>query len=192
VQEIHTDVVPLQSLFKQLVSGDLYLVGSSSATDGQGFIKFYPSLGDASRTPRDIHILTLQGHPEFSESIITGLTWQLKDMMDVPTLIDYWGPKGGLYDDEPLNKEGTGRRWWKTDGVNIISVVYWKMLGVTPLAEASKFVSKEGITRVLQKPEALEASVKARREGKAVLRRWWRLLNSFKLFRKILSATIQW
>ena len=82
-------------------------------------------------------------------------------------MIDYWGPKGSLYDDEPLNKEGTGRRWWKTDGVNIISVVYWKMLGVTPLAEASKFVSKEGITRVLQKPEALEASVKARREGES-------------------------
>jgi len=192
VQEIHTDVVPLQSLFRQLVLGDLYLVGCSSATDSQGFIKFYPSSGDVSRTPQNIHILTLQGHPEFSESIVTGLTRQIRDMMDVPTLIDYWGPKGGLYDEEPLSKEGTGRRWWKTDGVDIVSPVYWKMLGVQPSVEVSEFVSKEGITGVLQKPEQPSASLKSEREGKIVLSRWWRLINSFKSFRKIIIAAIRW
>lgn len=192
MQEIHTDIVPLQSLFRQLVLGDLYLVGCSSAIDSQGFIKFYPSSGDVSRTPQNIHILTLQGHPEFSESIVTGLTRQIRDMMDVPTLIDYWGPKGGLYDEEPLNQEGTGRRWWKTDGVDIVSPVYWKMLGVQPSTETSEFVSKESITRVLQKHEQPSASLKSGREGKVVLSRWWRLMNSFKSFRKIIIEAIRW
>ena len=66
------------------------------------------------------------------------------------------------------------------------------MLGIQPSAEVYEFVSKEDIAGVLQKPEKPSASPKCGREGKIVLSRWWRLINSFKSFKKIVTAAIRW
>ncbi|KXN85526.1 Putative glutamine amidotransferase-like protein C13C5.04 [Leucoagaricus sp. SymC.cos] len=141
LQQTHRDHVPLESLEKQFASGDLHLIGHTGVTGNQGVLKFNSSPSDPEyevvKSHRDIHVLTLQGHPEFSESIVTGIVRQRAEdgAMDVPTATNYWGEMGGDYEDEPEEKQGTGRRWRKTDGFDIVAVVLWKMLGITPTEE---------------------------------------------------------
>ncbi|KXN85529.1 Putative glutamine amidotransferase-like protein C13C5.04 [Leucoagaricus sp. SymC.cos] len=129
LQEMHRDHVPLESLNTQFASRDLYLLGHTDLTENQGVVKFYPP-SDSDTEPKDeiakshqeIHILTLQGHPEFSEGVVTAIVRARAEdgAMDVPTVTDYWG---------------TGRRWRKTDGFDIVATALWKMLGVIPTGE---------------------------------------------------------
>lgn len=134
LQQMHRDLVPMESLSQQFASGELELLGSTGHTENQGFVKFYPpsSGSDVVKTHQNIHIITVQGHPEFYESLITGIVRQRAELMGPPTVSDYWGHKGGEYDDEAGEKDGTGRRWHKTDGFDIVALVLWKMLGVIP------------------------------------------------------------
>ena len=132
LQQMHRDYVPAETLSKQFASGELELIGSGGNTDNEGFVKLYPVSQDVIRTPQDIHVLTLQGHPEFSEAIITKIVRQRLDVMGPQTVTNYWGHKGDHDDEEPQNKEGTGRRWLKTDGVDIVSKAIWNMLDLDP------------------------------------------------------------
>jgi hypothetical protein len=132
---MHRDYVPVESLPKEFASGELRVIGYTGVTDNHCFIKFYPCTAwekeGVVRTARDIHILCIQGHPEYSESIITEMVRQrVQPNMDHATVTDYWGEKGGDYDDEPDDKTATGRRWQKTDGLNVFANVLWKMVGV--------------------------------------------------------------
>ncbi|KAL9709415.1 hypothetical protein Ac2012v2_007151 [Leucoagaricus gongylophorus] len=142
LQQVHSDHVPVESLSNQFASGELHLVGSTRSTRNQGVIKFYPVSDNEVKTPRDIHILTLQGHPEFSESMITRIIREHVDDMALSTLNDYWGPKGSNYDSEPEDKDETGRRWLKTDGIDIVSRALWRMLVEVPPRDDTE----EGIT----------------------------------------------
>ncbi len=125
---MHRDHVPVETLSRQFVSGELELIGFSSNTDNEGFIEFYPASRDVLKTPRNIHVLTLQGHPEFSEALITKIVRQRSEIMGLQTVTNYWGHKGNDNEEEPQDKEGTGRRWLKTDGVDIVSKAIWNML----------------------------------------------------------------
>jgi len=176
---MHRDHVPLESFSKQFASGELELVGSSGPTGNQGVIKFYSSSKDA-RTARDVHVLTLQGHPEFCESIVTGIVRQRVDDMGIPTVTDYWGSKGGNYDFKPQNKLITGRRWKNTDGFNVVSQVLWKMLGVEPVSSVS---SKEGN---LQK----SAIVQVESDPRIMLSMWWKFVSGFYIFINILRRIV--
>ncbi|KAL9713304.1 hypothetical protein Ac2012v2_002909 [Leucoagaricus gongylophorus] len=128
LQQMHRDHVPVETLSRQFVSGELELIGFSSNTDNEGFIEFYPASRDVLKTPRNIHVLTLQGHPEFSEALITKIVRQRSEIMGLQTVTNYWGHKGNDNEEEPQDKEGTGRRWLKTDGVDIVSKAIWNML----------------------------------------------------------------
>ncbi|KAF5359720.1 hypothetical protein D9756_003063 [Leucocoprinus leucothites] len=198
LQEIHKDHVPLASLFKSFASGELRLVGSTGTTVNQGILKFYPSSsGDVVRSPRDIHVMTLQGHPEFTESIMTGMIRQnLNDFKDI--VADYWGPKGGDYDNEPADKEGTGRRWYKCD-TDVVGQVYWKMLGVIPCVDDyGKPQGKEGAAGVSPNVEALRSSIKVESEGQSPSggSTTWRWTDSFRfvtnLFWSMLGRASRW
>lgn len=183
LQEMHRDHVPLESFSKQFASGELELVGSSGPTGNQGVIKFYSSSKDA-RTARDIHVLTLQGHPEFCESIVTGIVRQRVDDMGVPTVTDYWGSKGGNYDFKPLNKAITGRRWKNTDGLNIVSQVLWKMLNVEPDVDVSSERSN------MQKTRDLDAIAKVESDSRIMLSMWWKLISGFYIFINVLRRIV--
>ncbi|KAF9451555.1 class I glutamine amidotransferase-like protein [Macrolepiota fuliginosa MF-IS2] len=132
IQQMHRDHVPLESLSGPFSSKELHLLGSTSISDNQGFVKYYPSENQDSNSLERIHIITLQGHPEFTESIVTGIIRQrsASGVIDAAAAQGYFGEKGDQGDAEPQNKEGTGRRWWKDDGVSIIGSVFWKILGV--------------------------------------------------------------
>lgn len=198
---MHRDHVPVESFANQFTSGDLRLVGSTGPTKNQGVIKFYPLPPDSKeevvRTHRDIQVLTLQGHPEFSESIVTGIIRQRIDGMGTATVTDYWGQKGGDYDDEPKDKTDTGRRWRKTDGLDIVSQALWKILGVTPLAGAyDESKEKEGITRMSKTAES-GVIAKVQPTNKATSWSWgWRLTDGLNLvsnlLRKMFSMTSWW
>jgi len=140
--------------------------------------------GNEVKTPRDIHILTLQGHPEFSESIITSIVREQVDGMAFSTLNDYWGLRGGDYDDEPEDKDETGRRWLKTDGKDVVSQVLRRMLVQTPPREDT-----EGGTAVASRRKISNA-------GPDKLSRLWNLSSGMKfvsnLLRRILTVTSWW
>ncbi|KXN82257.1 hypothetical protein AN958_02807 [Leucoagaricus sp. SymC.cos] len=55
--------------------------------------------------------------------------------MGTEVVCDYWGTKGGEYEEEPAIKDETGRRWEKTDGLDYVAKALWKMLGVMPESE---------------------------------------------------------
>ncbi|KXN85517.1 Putative glutamine amidotransferase-like protein C13C5.04 [Leucoagaricus sp. SymC.cos] len=145
IQQMHRDHVPLESLEMQLASGNIHLLGHNDHTGNQGVVKFYPSLSDPDpesspkviNSHQDIQILTVQGHPEFSEGIITAVAKiRTRDgIMDIATVTEYWGERGGDYEDEPDEKQGTGRRWHQTHGFDLIATALWKMLGVIPTEE---------------------------------------------------------
>lgn len=135
IQQMHRDHVPLDSVSELLSSGELHLLGSTDLSGNQGLIKFYPSVVNPEEDythPEDIHIMTLQGHPEFTESVVTGIIRQrsVSGAMDVATVGSYFGGKGDLGDQVLQDTDDTGRRWWKTDGVDVIGKVFWQMLGV--------------------------------------------------------------
>ena len=64
IHQMHRDHVPR-------VPPSFHLLGSTSVTKNQGMVKFYDS---DERTPKpdvsQIHILSVQGHPEFTAAII--------------------------------------------------------------------------------------------------------------------------
>ncbi|KAF5360670.1 hypothetical protein D9756_004450 [Leucocoprinus leucothites] len=198
LQQIHSDHVPVESFSKQFASGEIQLVGSTGPTNNQGVIKFYPSSSiDAIRTPRDIQVLTLQGHPEFSESIITGLVRQRADAFGPSTATDYWGHKGGDYEDEPVDKEGTGRRWQKTDGLDIVSQVLWKMLGVAPPTDANDEPgNEEHIDGMSGKTEAVSSISRAESNRRFLSGTQWILSQCFihvsNLFWKLIGVVPKW
>lgn len=133
IQQMHRDHVPLESLSNPICSKELHLVGSTPTSGNQGVVKFYPKSGNEAQghgSLDQIHIITLQGHPEFTESIVTGIVRQRAGVIDAAAAQSYFGEKGDVGDAEPPAQDGTGRRWWKNDGVDIVGRAFWKMLGV--------------------------------------------------------------
>ena len=177
----------MESLSNQFASGELHLVGSTRSTRNQGVIKFYPLSDNEVKTPRDIHIMTLQGHPEFSESMITRIIREHVDDMALSTLNDYWGPKGSNYDSEPEDKDETGRRWLKTDGIDIVSRALWRMLVEVPPRDDTE----EGITMAPHRQIGTVSNA-----GSDKLSRLWILSSGMKfvsnLLRRILTVTSWW
>lgn len=128
---MHRDHVPLESLSDSLSSGKIHLIGSTDLSSNQGFVKFQsPSPDSNPQSLEQIHIITLQGHPEFTESIVSGIVRLRADAIGADNVKSYFGAKGDLDGEEPSDKEGTGRRWWKNDGVDVVGKVFWRILGV--------------------------------------------------------------
>jgi len=60
-----------------------------------------------------IHILAIQGHPEFNEPIVTAMIEQRF--------------QSGIINQETVADAET-RRFWKTDGVDVIGKAIWEVL----------------------------------------------------------------
>jgi hypothetical protein len=107
---MHRDHVPL-------VPPTFHLLGSTAATYNQGMVRF--SSPDASLDPStplrltDIHVLTVQGHPEFTAPVSE-------------TIINDRVSRGIM--DEEVAADARGRMAWRNDGVGVIGRVVWKVL----------------------------------------------------------------
>ncbi|KAF9451446.1 class I glutamine amidotransferase-like protein, partial [Macrolepiota fuliginosa MF-IS2] len=132
IQQMHQDHIPLDSLSDPLSSKQLHLIGSTPTAGNQGIVKFYSDENQGDKSLERIHIITLQGHPEFNERIATAVIcrWSKLGILGPATAQNYFGEKGDQGDAEPRNKEGTGTRWWRDDGVGVVGSVFWKILGV--------------------------------------------------------------
>ncbi|KAF8657594.1 hypothetical protein AX16_002175 [Volvariella volvacea WC 439] len=113
IQEMHRDHVPE-------VLPNFYLLGSTSTCYNQGMVQFYPSVSSSSSPPsdfklRDIHIFTVQGHPEFTESIVNSI-------VEIRRYV-------GVISDE-LAQDVERRKYWRNDGVPVIGKAIWGVLGV--------------------------------------------------------------
>lgn len=89
------------------------LLGSTPACQVQGMVLPYP--GGSSSNIADIHILCLQGHPEFVSDI-------------VGKLIDA-RERSGVLSPEAV-KDARQRYDKKHDGVDVVGKVIWEMVGV--------------------------------------------------------------
>jgi hypothetical protein len=133
---MHRDHVPLDSVSESLSSGELYLLGSTDISGCQGLIKFNSSVTKPEEQdyidPKDIQIITVQGHPEFTESVVTGIIRIRSAAGTMPSTVaaEYFGEKGDTGDEMLPDSDDTSRRWKKTDGVDVFGRAIWRMLGV--------------------------------------------------------------
>jgi len=108
---MHRDHVPL-------LPPNFHLLGSTPVSKNQGMVRFHgdkaPPANNDDINPDDIHILTLQGHPEFTEPIATGLVERRS--------------ASGIIDTETAN-DAMERRYGPNDGVGIIGHAVWNVIG---------------------------------------------------------------
>ncbi|KIK01199.1 hypothetical protein K443DRAFT_99142 [Laccaria amethystina LaAM-08-1] len=97
IQEMHRDHVPA-------VPPTFYLLGSTPLSMNQGMA-----------TLKDIHIFTVQGHPEFTQPIVDGLVEQRAS--------------SGVIDAEAA-ADAKRRQFWQNDGVPVVGKAIWGILGV--------------------------------------------------------------
>jgi hypothetical protein len=82
----------------------------------QGMVIFTQPAMSPSPSLDNVHVLTVQGHPEFTKSISS-------------ILIDVRQRKG-LIDDKTA-EDGRRRADWRNDGVAVFGKAFWKVMGVS-------------------------------------------------------------
>jgi len=110
IQEMHRDHVPV-------VPPSFHLLASTAISNNQGMVRFNNNATDDPLrcSLADVHIFTLQGHPEFTEPIVSALVEQRH--------------ASGVIDAEAA-AEAERRRFWKNDGVDVCGKAIWSVLGV--------------------------------------------------------------
>ncbi|KAH9475957.1 Putative glutamine amidotransferase-like protein C13C5.04 [Psilocybe cubensis] len=102
LQQMHRDHVPV-------VPPNFHLLASTETSPNQGSVLFYPE--DTQPNSR-IHILTVQGHPEFTEPVVTAIIAQR-------------APSGVI--NEQAVKDAETRRYDKTDG-DVVGKAIWEVI----------------------------------------------------------------
>jgi hypothetical protein len=83
----------------------------------QGMVVFtQPDMSSPSSSLDNIHVLTVQGHPEFTKSI--------------SSMVIEARQRQGIID-ETTAEDGRRRADWRNDGVAVFGQVFWKVLGVS-------------------------------------------------------------
>jgi len=109
IQEMHRDHVPI-------LPPNFTLLGSSTVCANQGMVQIYGTNQSAPPEkiePSDIHILTFQGHPEFTASI-------------VEKVVDIRAEKG-IYD-QAVAEKARLNAVKKHDGTGRVGALVWKVL----------------------------------------------------------------
>lgn len=128
--------MPLDTVSEAISSGELYLLGSTDISACQGLVKFNPSVTKPEEQdhidPKDIQILTVQGHPEFTESLVTGIVRirAASGVMSPAVAAEYFGEKGDAGDSPPSELDGISKRWKNVDALYVVGRTIWRMLGV--------------------------------------------------------------
>lgn len=106
---MHRDHVPT-------VPPSFHLLGSTPIAPNQGMVRLYPSAsapaaGDVS--PADVHIFTVQGHPEFR----TQITQEIVKARHSTGLLD-----------KDIVADYERRAGWQNDGPGVVGRTLWEML----------------------------------------------------------------
>lgn len=104
---MHRDHVPI-------APPSFHLLGSTPVCPNQGMIKVYSDSKPISN-PSNIHILTVQGHPEFTSDIVN-------------SIIDVRERNGAMSAD--VVKDGRERAVKSHEGIGKIGRAIWRVLGV--------------------------------------------------------------
>jgi len=111
IQQMHQDHVPA-------VPPTFHLLGSTPVSLNQGMVRFN-SPSEPPTSPvnlKNIHVFTVQGHPEFTAPITTSL-------VEVRSKVGIINPKDA--------EDALRRVTWRNDGVGVIGKVVWGILGVS-------------------------------------------------------------
>ncbi|EJT99666.1 glutamine amidotransferas-like protein class-I [Dacryopinax primogenitus] len=103
IQQMHRDHVPVSP------SPEFLVIGSTTIAPIQGLVKYYP--GSA-----DVHVFTLQGHPEFSLG------------SDIVTRIIDDREANGVFE-KALAAKGRALARQESEGISIVGQLLWKILG---------------------------------------------------------------
>jgi GMP synthase-like glutamine amidotransferase len=104
---MHKDHVPA-------VPSGFELLGSTDVCHNQGMVRYHPDVSGGLANLSDIQILTVQGHPEFTKSIVSKLVAIRAD-------------KGILAPE--LARDAIRRNELRNDGVGAIGGTVWRVLG---------------------------------------------------------------
>ena len=91
-----------------------HLLGTTDVSPVQGMVK-YTDGKEPSTDPKDIQIITVQGHPEFTSAI----TSRIVDVRETVGVMDI-----------PTARQARERAEWRNDGPGPIMRAVWKVLGV--------------------------------------------------------------
>lgn len=94
------------------VPDTFHLLASTPLTPNQGMVRFVPASSNPSLVG-SAQILTLQGHPEFTEPIISAI-------------IEQRTSSGAI--DTATVQESEKRRFLKTDGVDVVGKTIWQVI----------------------------------------------------------------
>lgn len=113
IEQMHRDHVPA-------VPPTFHLLGSTPIAHNQGMLRLFSAPDAAvsaptSIDPADVHILTLQGHPEFTAPISEAI-------------IEVREGTGVL--DKATADGARARMGWRNDGVRVVGRAVWRVLGV--------------------------------------------------------------
>ena len=104
---MHRDHVPR-------VPTSCQLLGSTSVTYNQGYIRYAPT-APPNPSLKDIQILTVQGHPEFTRRIVN-------------TIVRIRESTGVINTDTAADARSRADR--RNDGASVVAKVMWKILGL--------------------------------------------------------------
>ncbi|CUA72569.1 Putative glutamine amidotransferase-like protein C13C5,04 [Schizosaccharomyces pombe 972h-] [Rhizoctonia solani] len=131
IQELHRAHVPITHL-----PPGFEIAGSTPTCANQGMILRYPDAGDKDKVGfENVHVLTLQGHPELNESIVSNI-------------IDAKESNGRL--DPSSAAEGRRRVSLQHDSVSVVGRVMWGILGVSRVDKSMDPLNNPTRVRVVE------------------------------------------
>jgi len=92
------------------------LLGSTDVCHNQGMVRYTADASGKLANLSDVQILTVQGHPEFTKSIVSKL-------VEIRT-------NKGIFTPE-FAQDAIKRNELRNDGVEVIAGTIWKILGAT-------------------------------------------------------------
>ncbi|KAG8729494.1 hypothetical protein FRC12_020940 [Ceratobasidium sp. 428] len=110
IHQMHRDHVPATS-----IPPDFEIIGATPACANQGMVLRYPESSSLDGL-RGVHVLTVQGHPEFHESIVS-------KVIDSRALSGVMSPA--------VVADGRERAVRPHDGIEVVGRVMWGVLGVS-------------------------------------------------------------
>jgi GMP synthase-like glutamine amidotransferase len=106
---MHRDHVPH-------VPAPLHLLGSTSVAHNQGMLLLRDGVSPEAAGPTDVHVFTVQGHPEFTAGI--------SDL-----IVDARASTGVLSKELAADAHSRNAEL-RNDGVDVVGRLIWKVLGV--------------------------------------------------------------
>ncbi|KAI8970562.1 class I glutamine amidotransferase-like protein [Trametes punicea] len=106
IEQMHRDHVPD-------VPPSFHLLGSTTVAPNQGMVQLYPDASPDSISPADVHIFTVQGHPEFHKKI----TEEIVKARHATGVLDK-----AIVDDYARRAD------WRNDGPSVVGKTLWEIL----------------------------------------------------------------